>query len=193
MRFFGSTVPAFAQVCADCHGISCIGTGSHDYAITVSNASAAKRHIARSHRARLLGVGADAVTAARQFAQQMYSADVASQALGITIEGISPGQATARLRITDSMINGHAIAHGGFVFLLADTAFAFACNTYGRRAVAREATITFLNPVQAGEHLLAIATERHREGRNGIYDVSVRRADGAVVAEFRGHSRELEG
>jgi acyl-CoA thioesterase len=94
--------------------------------------------------------------------------------------------------VTPSMVNGHAIAHGGYVFLLADTAFAFACNTYGQVTVARSADITFVAPAQEGDELEATATERHRAGRNGIYDVTVRRrGSGEVVAEFRGHSREL--
>ena len=121
----------------------------------------------------------------------MYAADVASQQLGITITDVSAGRATARMRVTDSMINGHEIAHGGFVFLLADTAFAFACNSYGRVAVAREASISFLRPVERGDELVAVAEERYRQGRSGIYDVTVRRGNGEVVAEFRGHSRVL--
>ena len=121
----------------------------------------------------------------------MYARDAASQALGISIETVAAGQAIARMQVTEAMINGHGMAHGGYVFLLADTAFAFACNTYGPTTVAREASISFLQPVRAGDELEAVATERHREGRNGIYDVTVRRADGGVVAEFRGHSREL--
>jgi acyl-CoA thioesterase len=133
----------------------------------------------------------DPVTVAQESARVMYHADLASQSLGITVEGVSPGVATARMRISEVMINGHGMAHGGFIFLLADTAFAFACNTYGRASVAREAAISFLRPVHAGEDLVAEAVERHREGRNGIYDVSVRRDTGEAVAEFRGHSREL--
>lgn len=138
-----------------------------------------------------MSVDEDALSVARRCAEQMYAADVASQALGVTVEDVSPGAATARMRVTAAMINGHAIAHGGFVFLLADTAFAFACNTYGRVAVAREGSISFLRPVYEGDELIAVAAERHREGRNGIYDVTVRRGSGEVVAEFRGHSREI--
>ena len=127
---------------------------------------------------------------AREHTQRVYDADVASQTLGITIENVSPGVATARMHVRQTMVNGHGVAHGGYVFLLADTAFAFACNTYGRTAVAREASISFLRPVHE-EELVAQAAERHRSGRNGIYDVTVRRESGEVVAEFRGHSREL--
>ncbi|MGH8971133.1 MAG: hydroxyphenylacetyl-CoA thioesterase PaaI [Actinomycetes bacterium] len=121
----------------------------------------------------------------------MYAADGASQALGIEIADVSPGAATARLQVRATMVNGHGIAHGGYVFLLADTAFAFACNTYGHVTVARSADISFVAPVREGDQLVAEAVERNRSGRNGIYDVTVRRADGDVVAEFRGHSREL--
>lgn len=128
---------------------------------------------------------------ARRGAALMWAEDRASQALGIVIEDVSPGRAVARMTVGPAMVNGHAIAHGGYVFLLADTAFAFACNTYGMVTVARSADVTFVAPARDGDELVAEATERHRAGRNGIYDVTVRRADGTVVAEFRGHSRQL--
>jgi acyl-CoA thioesterase len=90
------------------------------------------------------------------------------------------------------MINGHAIAHGGYLFMLADIAFGYACNGYGPAAVARSGHIEFLAPAHEGDVLEAVATERARDGRNGIYDVTVRRpVDGARIAEFRGHSRLL--
>ncbi|HZU75994.1 MAG TPA: hydroxyphenylacetyl-CoA thioesterase PaaI [Dehalococcoidia bacterium] len=127
---------------------------------------------------------------AQQAAAAMYDEDRASQALGIVIEAVSPGRATARMRVTGSMVNGHAIAHGGYIFLLADTAFAFACNTYGA-TVAASAEIVFVEPARDGDDLIAEAAERVRFGRSGVYDVTVRRAGGAVVAEFRGHSRKL--
>ena len=134
----------------------------------------------------------EAAALAERCAAAMWAADQASQGLGIEISDVSPGRAVARLTVTASMVNGHAIAHGGYVFLLADTAFAFACNTYGQVTVARSADITFVAPVQEGDDLEAVAVERHRAGRNGIYDVTVRRRDsGEVVAEFRGHSRQL--
>jgi acyl-CoA thioesterase len=122
----------------------------------------------------------------------MYAADQASKGLGIEVSEVAPGRATARMTVTTSMLNGHAIGHGGYVFLLADTAFAFACNTYGNVTVARSADIAFLAPVREGDELVATAVERNRTGRNGIYDVTVRRGAGDVVAEFRGHSRELD-
>ena len=128
---------------------------------------------------------------AERSAATMWAQDRASQALGIRISDVTPGHATATMRVTAAMVNGHAIGHGGYVFLLADTAFAFACNTYGEATVARAADIAFLAPVHEGDELVAEAQERSRSGRSGIYDVTVRRADGAVVAEFRGHSRGL--
>jgi acyl-CoA thioesterase len=120
----------------------------------------------------------------------MYEADLASRHLGIQIDAVAPGQATARMVVRDTMINGHSICHGGYVFLLADTAFAFACNTHGPITVAATCDITFLAPAHLGDELIAQATERHRAGRSGIYDVTVRRAD-TVIAEFRGHSRTI--
>jgi acyl-CoA thioesterase len=121
----------------------------------------------------------------------MYAADEASRRLGIEITDVAPGRATARMAVTSAMVNGHGIAHGGYVFLLADTAFAFACNTYSRVTVARSAEIVFVAPVKEGDALVAAAEERLRFGHNGVYDVTVRGKDGEVVAEFRGQSRAL--
>ena len=121
----------------------------------------------------------------------MYAADEASRRLGIKIVDVTPGRATARMRVTAEMVNGHGIAHGGYVFLLADTAFAFACNTYGQVTVARSAEIVFVEPVHEGDVLIAVAAERLRFGANGVYDVTVRGREGLVVAEFRGQSRAL--
>jgi phenylacetic acid degradation protein PaaD len=129
---------------------------------------------------------------ARRCAEQMYAADPASQSLGISISDVGPGRATATMTVRDDMVNGHAICHGGYVFTLADTAFAFACNTYDERTVAAGADITFLEPVRVGTELVATASERARRGRSGLYDVTVRTAAGhVVVAEFRGRSRSL--
>jgi acyl-CoA thioesterase len=119
----------------------------------------------------------------------MWAADAASQALGIELEEVTPGYARARMRVSASMINGHDVCHGGYVFLVADTAFAFACNTYGAVTLASACDIVFVAPAHAGDELVAEARERTRFGRNGVYDVTVRRHDGSVVAEFRGHSR----
>ena len=99
-----------------------------------------------------------------------------------------------RMRVTAAMVNGHDIAHGGYVFMLADSAFACACNSHGPVTVAAAADITFVAPAHLGDELVAIATERTRFGRSGIYDVTVFRDDGderVVIAEFRGHSREM--
>ena len=115
----------------------------------------------------------------------MYEADPASRHLGIQIEQVAPGQATARMLVRDTMVNGHNICHGGYVFLLADTAFAFACNTYGPTTVAAACSIAFLVPAHLNDELVATATERHHAGRNGIYDVTVRLPTDAVIAEFR--------
>lgn len=120
----------------------------------------------------------------------MFDADVASRSLGIELVTAADGHAEARMRVTPAMVNGHAIAHGGYVFLLADTAFALACNSHGPATVAAGADITFVRPAYAGDLLVARATERTRYGRSGIYDVTVQRGD-EVVAEFRGRSREL--
>jgi acyl-CoA thioesterase len=122
----------------------------------------------------------------------MMAADVASGALGIELLESGPGMAVCRMRLTDEMINGHGVAHGGYVFLLADTAFACACNSHGPAAVASGAEITFVSPGRAGDELRAVATERTRYGRNGIYDVTVtREPDGEILAEFRGRSRTI--
>jgi len=122
----------------------------------------------------------------------MYADDQATKALRISIDEVGPGRATARMRVTAGMTNGHGIAHGGYVFLLADTAFAYACNSYGPVTVAQACQITFLRPAREGDELIAAAAERVRTERSGIYDVSVRRADGEVLAELRGHSRMLQ-
>ena len=118
----------------------------------------------------------------------MFAADRASRGLGIEITGLSPGQASAAMTVTGQMLNGHGSCHGGYVFLLADTAFSLACNSYGVVTVAAGADITFVAPVREGDRLQAHARERTRFGRRGIFDVTVRRDDGGVVAEFRGHS-----
>ncbi|MET7327944.1 hydroxyphenylacetyl-CoA thioesterase PaaI [Nonomuraea sp. NPDC005650] len=121
----------------------------------------------------------------------MMDADTASAALGIELTELGAGRAVCRMTVTGQMINGHDLCHGGYVFLLADTAFACACNSHGPVTVAAGAEITFVSPARAGDVLVAEAAERTRYGRSGIYDITVRGADGRVVAEFRGRSREL--
>ncbi|WP_072690962.1 hydroxyphenylacetyl-CoA thioesterase PaaI [Rhodococcus marinonascens] len=123
-------------------------------------------------------------------AREMFEADTASQALGIEIRELSPGHAVASMVVGKTMVNGHGITHGGFVFTLADTTFAMACNGYDEPAVAARADIRFLTSTRLGDTLVAEATERARFGRNGIYDVTVRRGED-VIAEFRGDSRTI--
>jgi acyl-CoA thioesterase len=135
--------------------------------------------------------GDEAMDLALRSAARMYADDQATKALGISIDEIGPGRATARMRVIGDMTNGHGIAHGGYIFLLADTAFAYACNSYGPVTVAQACQITFLSPAREGDELVAAAEERVRMERTGIYDVSVRRADGEVLAEMRGHSRTV--
>jgi acyl-CoA thioesterase len=125
--------------------------------------------------------------------QAMYERDAASRALGVGLESIAPGRATATMTVTETMINGHGIAHGGYVFLLADTAFAFACNSYDQATVAAGCDIVFVRPAVRGDVLRASAVERVRAGRSGLYDVTVTRADGEVIAELRGRSRTVKG
>ena len=130
---------------------------------------------------------------ARASAAAMLAEDRASAAVGIELVSVAPGRATMTMTVRPDMVNGHDIAHGGYVFLFADSAFAVACNSYGQRAVAAGCDIAFLQPVRVGERLTAEATERHRGLRSGLYDVAVRRDDGTVVAELRGRSRTVAG
>jgi acyl-CoA thioesterase len=124
-------------------------------------------------------------------AERMFAADQASRALGIELLEVGVGGAVLRMKIAGTMVNGHGIAHGGYVFLLADSAFACACNSHGPVAVAAGADIAFIAPVFEGDVLTAVAEERAVFGRSGIYDVRVLRGDD-VVAEFRGRSRVLK-
>jgi len=123
-------------------------------------------------------------------AHGMFDRDKASQALGIELVSAAHGTAIARMRVTADMINGHGMTHGGYVFLLADTTFALACNAAGPVTVASGADITFLRPTAEGDELEARAAERASNGRSGVYDVTVTRA-GDVIAEFRGRSRVI--
>ena len=125
----------------------------------------------------------------------MFDDDAASKALGINMLSATDGRAVARMTVTASMVNGHSIAHGGYLFLFADTAFACACNSHGPVTVAASAEITFVAPAREGDELFAHAEERTRYGRSGIYDITVRRgpeSDAQVIAEFRGHSRSIK-
>jgi acyl-CoA thioesterase len=128
----------------------------------------------------------------RGAAHEMFDADLASRALGMELLSAGEGRAVVTMRVTPAMVNGHRIAHGGYVFLLADTAFACACNSWGPVTVAAAADITFVRPAREGDLLVARAEERVRYGRSGVYDVTVSRGD-EVVAEFRGSSRVING
>jgi phenylacetic acid degradation protein PaaD len=133
----------------------------------------------------------------RQLAERcmraMLAADAASASLGIRALRAGPGRAEMALTVTPAMLNGHQIGHGGVLFTLADTTFAVACNSYNRNTVATGCDIDFVAQVRAGDELRATAVERYRRGRAGLYDVTVRRADGTVVAEMRGRCREIPG
>ncbi|WP_299968924.1 hydroxyphenylacetyl-CoA thioesterase PaaI [uncultured Roseobacter sp.] len=119
--------------------------------------------------------------------------DAASRALGIEIAQIAPGQATLTLQVRDDMLNGHGICHGGMIFTLADSAFAFACNSYNERTVAQQNQITYLAPARYGDRLTATATEVARAGRSGTYDVTVTDQAGITIALMRGLARSVKG
>jgi acyl-CoA thioesterase len=138
-----------------------------------------------------LSVSAQAL--AQACADAMWRDDRASKGLGMSIRKIAPGEAVLAMEVRPDMTNGHDICHGGFIFTLADSAFAFACNSYNQRAVAQQCAVTFIRAVAAGETLTAHAIERSKAGRGGIYDVTVRDSKNIVVAEFRGHSRTISG
>ena len=136
--------------------------------------------------------GADAAQAlAQRCAAAMWRDDGASRGLGMELVDVGPGRARLEMAVTEAMLNGHGTCHGGFIFALADSAFAFACNTYGERVVASGCSITYLRPGACGDRLTAVAQERARAGRSGLYDVQVLDSAGSVVAEFRGHSRVI--
>ena len=129
---------------------------------------------------------------ARACADAMWEQDDASKGLGMTIVAIGPGHATLSMTVKPEMVNGQRIAHGGFIFTLADSTFAFACNTHNERAVAAQCHVTFIRPGKLGDVLVASAREISRTGRSGIYDVRVTTGE-TVIAEFRGHSRTIGG
>ena len=125
---------------------------------------------------------------AKKCRQIMWDNDLASQDLGIKVEVEEPGRAAAELEVRTSMVNGHDVCHGGYIFTLADTAFAFACNTYDRITLAASASIEFVRSAKLGDLLIATATEAHRGGRTGVYDVIVRNQQDVTIAIFRGRS-----
>lgn len=125
-------------------------------------------------------------------AKLLWAGDRAAQAMGAELIDVGPGRATLAMVVRDDMVNGHDTAHGGYIFALADTAFAFACNSGGHTTVAAHCSVTFLRPGQRGDRLVARAREVSRGGRSGLYDVTVSVGD-KVIAEFRGHSRTVGG
>jgi acyl-CoA thioesterase len=129
---------------------------------------------------------------ARACAEAMWNDDDASQGHGMEILEDKAGQATLAMTVKPHMVNGHGIAHGGFIFLLADSTFAFACNSHNERAVAAQCNISFIKPGKLGDRLVATAKEISWTGRSGIYDVRVT-VDGVAIAELRGHSRTVGG
>ncbi len=130
---------------------------------------------------------------AERAAHALFDGDRASQMLGMTIESCGPGRATVSMRIRPDMVNGHRICHGGLIFALADSAFAFACNSHGDNTVAAGAAIEFLAPGREGDLLRAIAQERWRAGKAGIYEIEVRNQRDETVALFRGRSHQIAG
>ena len=130
---------------------------------------------------------------ARRSAEAMWSKDAASKWLGAALDDVGPGTARMSMTVEKHHTNGHDICHGGYIFTLADSAFAFACNSYNRIVVAQHNVITFIAPGKRGDRLTADAREVARYGRSGIYDVRVTDQDGRLIAEFRGASRAIDG
>lgn len=126
-------------------------------------------------------------------AAAMWNGDSASQRLGMALDLIAPGLATLSMTVTEAMSNGHGNCHGGYIFTLADSAFAFACNSHNDVVVGQHCSVSYLKPVRIGDRLTATAREVSRHGRSGIYDVRITDQDGVHVAEFRGHSRTVKG
>ncbi len=135
----------------------------------------------------------DAQNVAEKSAEIMWAKDRASQALGMKLESVGPGRSVLSMTVGPDMLNGLKTCHGGYMFTLADSAFAFACNAYNQFTFAQHCSITFIAPAYEGDRLTATAEETDRTGRNGIYDIAVRRQDGTLVASFRGHSRQVNG
>lgn len=130
---------------------------------------------------------------ARRCADIMWPDDHAARGLGMEILDAAAGKATLRMTVRQDMVNGHGICHGGYIFMLADSAMAFASNSRNQKHLAQMAQVTFLAPGRLGTRLVAEAKERHRAERSGIYDVTVRTEAGETIAEFRGHTRSIAG
>ena len=136
---------------------------------------------------------ADARTLAERIAESMYARDTATQALGIRIAHIGPGFSELAMAVRADMLNGHEICHGGFIFTLADSSFAYACNSYNLNTVASGCAIDFLAPAREGDVLVAVAQERSISGRTGVYDIEVKSEAGVKIALFRGKSYRIKG
>ena len=130
---------------------------------------------------------------AERVAVAMYERDVASQGLGMRVVRVAPGHAELAMTVRADMLNGHAICHGGFIFTLADSAFAYACNSYNLTTVASGCGIDFLAPAREGDLLTAVAQERSASGRTGVYDIEVVNQRGERIALFRGKSYRIKG
>jgi acyl-CoA thioesterase len=141
----------------------------------------------------MTGTSMTAQEMAEACAKVMWEGDNASSGLGMALVSVAPGQSAVTMPITEAMVNGHGTCHGGFIFSLADSAFAFACNSYNQRAVAQHCSITFLAPGRLGDMLTAQGAELSRTGRSGIYDIAISNQDGVAVAIFRGHCRTIKG
>lgn len=130
---------------------------------------------------------------AERCAQAMFARDQASQKLGMQVESIAPGWAVLSMTVTEDMVQGHGSCHGGYLFALADSAFAFSCNTYDKATVASGCSIDYLYGAKAGDRLTATAEEQSRGGRTGVYDITLTNQDGRTVALFRGKSYQVRG
>ena len=130
---------------------------------------------------------------AAKVAAKLYARDTTAQRLGMTLDAVTMGAATLSMTVTEDMLNGHCRAHGGCIFTLADTAFAYACNGENVATLAQPCQITFIATGQPGERLTATATEISKTGRSGLYDVDVHGGDGRLIAAFRGASRTVGG
>jgi acyl-CoA thioesterase len=126
-------------------------------------------------------------------AESMFANDRASKLLGMEIDSVTPGRARMRMTVREDMLNGHDVCHGGYIFALADSCFAFACNSHNNNTLAAGARIEFLAPGRLGDVLEATATEIALGGRTGIYDVVVANQDGVRLALFRGNSHRIKG
>ena len=135
----------------------------------------------------------EAQALAERVAGAMFAKDASSRSLGMHVEGIGPGRAELAMTVRPDMLNGHGICHGGFIFLLADSAFAFACNSYNRNTVAQGCSIDYIAPAHEGDVLRAAGSERSRTGRTGVYDIEVRDQRGRTIALFRGKSYRIDG